>query len=72
LFETEGGKLLGAAFDRSLTIAMARKGRFVEQGMAVVFRADAEGVRTFRRSPASNWSLYSVDTEVEFYWEMRL
>lgn len=61
LFETDR-RVIGAAFDGSLTIAFGKKGKFIEQGFVVVFVSDDEnGVRVFKRNPSSNYSLYSVD-----------
>jgi hypothetical protein len=54
-------RVVGAAFTGSLSLALARRGKFVEQGFAVVFAAEGDSVRVFKKAESGNSSLYSVD-----------
>jgi hypothetical protein len=53
--------VVGAAFTGSLTIGLARRGKFVEQGMVVVFAAEGDSIRVYKRVESGNTTLYSVE-----------
>jgi hypothetical protein len=48
-------------FQGSLTAALARKGRYVDQGTALVLWAAGEEQRIFKKCPAADNALYSVE-----------
>jgi hypothetical protein len=62
LFGTEQ-RVLGAAFSGSLSVAFARKGKFLEQVTVVVFATEGEEVAVFKKASVANTSMYSVDSK---------
>jgi hypothetical protein len=63
LFRTET-RIWGAAFEGSLTAALAMKWRFVQMGLAIVFASDSAADRLYRRKIPENTSLDSVESGV--------
>jgi hypothetical protein len=60
LFQTEN-RLCGVSFQGSLNGALAKKGRFVDQGAAMAFCVDEEGQHIYKKSQSSDNAVYSVD-----------
>jgi hypothetical protein len=59
LFQTKH-RIVGAAFQGSLDMGLAKKGKFVNQGMVMVFAKEADDIKIYRNTMKNN-KLYSVE-----------